>query len=207
MKAVFLDRDGTINEEVNHANPRIKYAPFSPEEFKLLPMAAEAIKLLNDSGLKVIVVGNQAGVAKGYFSEGTLEQITEKMRMELSKKEAFLDGVYYCLHHPDFGSEKYRKVCDCRKPKPGLLKRAAADFKINLKESYLVGDKLTDIEAGKSVGCKTILVLTGFGEQEQNINKKVKPDHVVSNLYEAVNLILKIGEIKLKGGMLFDEKD
>ena len=178
-RAVFLDRDGTINEEIVHPEPD-QFAPRHPDEFKLVSGVGGAIKLLNEAGFKVVVVTNQAGVARGYFTKEILIKIHHKMEKELSKKEAFLDAVYYCPHHPDVG-------CYCRKPNPGMLKQAAHDLDIDLKESYIIGDKMTDLVPGIKMGCKTILVLTGRGKSVK-INKNI--DYIASDLYAAAKWIL-----------------
>ncbi len=145
-KAVFLDRDGTIAKDVHYC-PR-------PEDFELLPSVPEAIKLLNENSFKVIVVTNQSGIARGYFTEETLAQIHQKMKDELAKYGARVDAIYHCPHHPDDG-------CECRKPKTALFLKAAGEHDIDLKSSYVVGDMQMDIDAGKSLDCKTVLVTTG----------------------------------------------
>ena len=189
-KAVFLDRDGTINEIVYYQDLGIVDSPFTAEQFKLLPQVGEAIRILNQSEFKVILVSNQPGIAKGHFSMETFEEIREKMRTELAKYAAFLDAEYYCLHHPEAKIEEYKKNCECRKPKPGLLLKAAAEFDIDLGESWMVGDGLTDIEAGKRAGCKTILI----GNMKCDLcrlmdEKNIRPDYIVKNLYMAKEVI------------------
>ena len=189
-KAVFLDRDGTINEIIYYQELGIIDSPFTMEQFKLLPGVGEAIRILNQSEFKVILVSNQPGIAKGHFSMETFEVIREKMRTELAKYGAFLDAEYYCLHHPEAKIEEYRENCECRKPKPGLLLKAAAEFDIDLGESWIVGDGLTDIEAGKRAGCKTILI----GNMKCDLcrlmdEKNIRPDYIVSNLYMAKDAI------------------
>lgn len=168
--AVFLDRDGTICKDVHYMR--------SPEQFELLPSAVEGIKLLNKLGMKVVIVTNQSGVARGYFTEETLKKIHERMIDELLKKGARIDAIYYCPHHPDDN-------CSCRKPKIGMLKKAEADFGLDLSECFVVGDKKLDVETGKNAGCASVLI-TG-PETEPNI----KADLSVSNLYEAAKVISK----------------
>jgi len=172
-KAVFLDRDGTISRDVPYCS--------RPEDFELLPMVAEAIKLLNDHGLKVIVVTNQSGVGRGYFTEDMLAQIHQKMVDELAKTGAFVDAIYYCPHHPD-------ENCECRKPKPKMILQAARDLDINIRRSYFVGDSDLDIEAGKRAGCRTVLVKTSNGNA--SILEQHLPDVVVVNLFEAATWII-----------------
>ena len=184
-RAVFLDRDGTINEEVDHIEPD-QFAPRHPEEFKLIYGVGKAIKLLNEAGLKVVVVTNQAGVARGYFTKEMLKKLHQKMKRDLSKAGAFLDAIYYCPHHPDVG-------CYCRKPNPGMLEQAAHDLDIDLKKSYILGDKMTDLMPGTKMGCKTILVLTGRGKSVK-INRNI--DYIASDLYAAAKWILEDSEGK-----------
>jgi len=185
--AVFLDKDGTINEDVGYLA--------DPNEFKLLPGVTEGIKLLNQAGFKVIVVSNQSGIARGLFSEEMVRKIDKKMQDELLSRGALLDAIYFCPHHPDIGEPPYRQDCYCRKPKPGLLLRAAKIHRINLAHSYMVGDKLSDVEAGRRAGCRTILLLKN--ETQNSLGKakklvwKTKPDYIVSNLYIAAQLICK----------------
>lgn len=179
-ESVFLDRDGVVNEELWDY---VKY----PSEFKLLPGSARAIRLLNEEGIPAIVVSNQGGVAKGYYAEEAVKQIHQLMQEQLERVRAHLDGIYYCPHHPE-GKGVYRQDCCCRKPSPGMLKKAASDFNLNLKECWMIGDKMTDIEAGKKAGCKTILVLTGYGPRmlENRKNWNIQPDFIKKDLHEAV---------------------
>jgi len=184
-KAVFLDRDGTINESIEYLS--------DPNEFKLLPKAAEAVKLLNKTGFKVIVVTNQAGVGKGFFTENKLEEIHQEMKCQLRRKEAYIDAVYYCPHHPTEGIGKYKKDCWSRKPNPGMLEKAAKDFNLDLRRCYAIGDNLSDLKAGERVNCKTILVLTGYGEKyyaDRN-NWKFNISYVAKDLWHGVKWILK----------------
>lgn len=191
-KAVFLDRDGTINEIIYYQNLGIIDSPFTAEQFKLLPGVGVAIRILNQSEFKVILVSNQPGIAKGHFSMDTFEKIREKMRTELTKQDAFLDAEYYCLHHPEAKIEEYRKNCECRKPKAGLLLKAAKDLNIDLPNSWMVGDGLADIEAGKRAGCKTILI----GNMKCDLcrlmdEKNIRPDYIVKDIYIAAIDIIK----------------
>ena len=174
--AVLLDRDGTINEEVEYLS--------GPEELKLFPGTARAIRLLNENGFLMIVISNQSGIGRGYFTEKNLEKVHRKLQDKLAEEGAFVDAIYYCPHRPD-------EACDCRKPQPGLIMRAAGAFKLDLRSSYTVGDKLSDIEMGRRAGCRTILVLTGYGKETRQRLKSVKPDFVASDLFSAVNWILQ----------------
>lgn len=183
-KAVFLDRDGLINEEI------WDYVR-SPKDFRLIPRAACAIKRLNEVGILVVVVSNQGGIAKGHYDEDTLKSINEVMIKELSMCGARLDGIYYCPHHPE-GKGLYGIDCECRKPNPGMLIKAANDLCLNLPECWMVGDKISDIEAGSRVGCKTILVLTGYGKKMLMERERwpLKPDLIRDDLYDAASTII-----------------
>lgn len=171
IKAVFLDRDGTIAIDAHYCS-RV-------EDFKLLPTVPKAVKLLNDNGFKVVVITNQSGIARGYFTEETLAQIHQKMKDELAKHGARIDAIYYCPHHPDDG-------CDCRKPGTDLFRKAVLDLDIDTKTSYVVGDMQMDIDAGKALGCRTILVTTG--PQPPAASSQL-PDHVASDLLDAAKWI------------------
>ena len=184
-RAVFLDRDGTINEEVGYVN--------HIERFWLLPRVVEAIRLLNTHGFKTVVVTNQSGVARGYFPESLVKRIHEKMEVLLEREGVHLDGVYYCPHHPDIGNPPYRQRCQCRKPATGMVEDAVRRFDIDCSKSYVVGDRRGDIEFSRKIGAKGILVLTGYGKGEwENYGEHwtVKPDHVAADLYDAVQWIL-----------------
>jgi len=184
--ALFMDRDGTISEEVGYVN--------HPSRFRLFPYTAEAIKLLNDNGWLAIVVTNQAGVARGYFSEDIIVQIHERVRQELEKKSARLDAIYYCAHHPSVGEPPYRLDCECRKPKPGLIQRAAADFEIDLERSWMVGDRYGDVELARNAGLRAAFVLSGYGRGEWEYQRglwKIQPELVAEDLLEAVKKIVE----------------
>ena len=169
--AIFLDRDGVINKEVNYLS--------NPEDFEFISGSIEALKILKQKGYLLIVVTNQAGIARGYFTERNLEEIHNKMRKILLKNNVRLDGIFYCPHHPDFTGK-----CSCRKPNPGMLINAKTRYNIDLEKSYIVGDTLADIQTGIAIHCKTVLVLTGYGAKELNSIKKIKPDMIFENLYE-----------------------
>jgi histidinol-phosphate phosphatase family protein len=171
-RAVFLDRDGTIARDVHYCR-RV-------EDFELLPGVPEAMKLLNASGFKVVVITNQSGIARGYFTEETLERIHRKMEAELAEHGAHVDAIYYCPHHPDDN-------CDCRKPRPKMVLQAAQDINIDLSQSFVIGDLKMDIELGKAVGAKTILV----GDSLSSKAAEVKPDARFSDLWEAARAILR----------------
>ena len=174
-RAVFIDRDGTINRDVPYCS--------HPKDFELLPGVAEGIRLLNEHGFKVIVVTNQSGIARGYFTEEMLGKIHDKMSRELARHRAHIDAIYYCPHHPD-------ENCDCRKPKPKLILQATSDLTTDLSKSYVVGDLNTDIEMGQQVGCRTIFV----GDISSLVNTRLKPDAIVANVLEAANAIIHRAE-------------
>lgn len=183
--AVFIDRDGTISEEVGYVN--------HPSRYRVFSYAAEAIKKLNDNKWLAIVVTNQAGVARGYFSEDVIGAVHQQLTSELSKEHAQLDAIYYCAHHPTVGDPPYRFDCDCRKPKTGLINRAASDFDIDLTHSWMVGDRYSDIEMARNAGLKSAFVLSGYGRGEweyQRVNWKHEPNIVCENLLEAVESIV-----------------
>ena len=186
FNAVFIDRDGVINELIYFQDLGIIDTPFTPEQFRLIPGVGEAIRAINKMGYKAIVVSNQPGIARNHFGEETLAQIDAKMKQELARAGAFLDAIYYCPHHPRADNGTYRMECDCRKPKPGLLLRAARDLNIDLSASYMVGDNITDIQAGRSAGCRTILVGRMKCELCHMMEEaRVKPDFIVPGLLEA----------------------
>src|SRR5437762_11654992 len=144
QRAVFMDRDGTISEEVGYVN--------HPSRFHLFPFAAQAIRLLNENGWLAIIVTNQAGVARGYFPEEMIEAVHARMKEELKSEGARLDAIYYCAHHPTIGEPPYRLDCECRKPKPGLILGALADFDIDLAQSWVIGDRYVDVELARNAG-------------------------------------------------------
>lgn len=176
--AVFLDRDGVINVEVLYLH-RLK-------DLKILPGIPAAIKLLNQFKIPAIVITNQPVVARGWLTEASLERIHQKIEKILAKKGSRINRFYFCPHHPQADLPRYRIVCDCRKPATKLFEKAANDFKIDLEQSYCIGDSFRDIEAGKKVGCTTIFVRTGGGDIRES-----KPDYFFPDLLEAIKFILK----------------
>ena len=177
---VFIDRDGTLTEEVGYVN--------HPSRLRLLPRSAEAVRRLNAAGVAAVVVTNQAGVARGYFSAEVLGAVNAALVSRLKDAGAHLDGVYVCAHHPTEGEPPYRMVCECRKPKPGLLLQAAADLGLDLARSTLVSDKGSDLVAAPAVGARSVLVLTGYGLGEWEYRRgslPVQPDHVADDLLGA----------------------
>ena len=182
--AVFIDRDGTLNLDSGYIA--------DPEGLVLYPFAGQAVRLLNENGIKAVVVTNQSTVARGYCSAEMIDVIHAKLRSELQKDGAHLDAVYYCPHHPEIGVEPYRVECQCRKPKAGMLHQAQREHNIDLSRSYVIGDKTLDIEMARSVGASGVLVLTGFGRDSVRRleGKPLQPDFVSENILEAVRMIL-----------------
>lgn len=191
-KAVFIDRDGTISEEVGYIN--------HASRFNLFPYSASAVKHLNENGWLAIITTNQAGVARGYFSEEMVRTVHRRMTEGLEQGGAKLDAIYYCAHHPSLGDPPYRLDCDCRKPRPGLISRAARDLDIDLNQSWMVGDRYSDIELARNAGVKSAFVLSGYGRGEwehQSQSWGHQPDFVAEDLLEAVERIV-VGSSSLK---------
>lgn len=183
IEGVFLDRDGVINEEVNYLS--------DPKDMRLIEGAPAAIRRLNEQKIPVIVITNQAGVARGYYAESQVEVLHEALAKELARSGAHIDRFYYCPHHLG-GQGEHAIDCDCRKPRAGMLKKAAEDFHLNLSKCALVGDKATDIEAGAAVGCRTVLVQTGYGAKEwSSWNQSFQPSYVAPDLLAAVDWLLR----------------
>jgi D-glycero-D-manno-heptose 1,7-bisphosphate phosphatase len=191
--AVFLDRDGTINEEVGYVNHL--------DRVLVYPWAPEAIRKLNRAGLPVIAVTNQSGVARGYFTEELVRQAHQKIARQLAAQNARLDAFYYCPHHPEARLEAYRVDCRCRKPATGMLEEAAERFGIDLRKAYVVGDSTRDMQLGFNAGARTILVMTGYGKGNYEYQRQTWPrlPHLIAeNLLEAADKIL--GELGRGGG-------
>jgi histidinol-phosphate phosphatase family protein len=170
--AVFLDRDGTLCEESEYLS--------RADDLRVFPFAAQAVRLLNENGFLAILITNQSGVGRGMFSEKALADVHERLHRELKSGGAKLDGIYFCPHAPAVG-------CKCRKPGTKMIDRAARDFHIDYRYSWMVGDKAIDIETGQNAGIKTALVLTGYGQTE---SPKCDADIISSNISDAVNQIL-----------------
>ena len=164
-KAVFLDRDGTINEEVTYL--------FRPEDLVILPGAAQAIKKLRDHGFLILVVTNQAGIARGYYTEEQMHVLHQHLNRQLKKDGAWIDRFYYCPHHPDHGIGAYKKACHCRKPDIGMFEMAQKEYDIDKSRSYMVGDKRIDVQAGHNYGIRGILVGTGYGREERQAGESL----------------------------------
>ncbi len=171
-RAVFLDRDGTINVEKNYLH--------KIEDFEFILGAPEAIKQFKDAGFLVIVVSNQAGIARGYFDEDDVEKLHDYIQRRLIDYDTSIDAFYFCPHHPVEGLGAYKVDCDCRKGNPGMLLQASKEHNVDLKRSFMVGDKLADIEAGERAGCQPILVMTGYGEATAIKSKSSSTPHCKS---------------------------
>ncbi|MFZ0450473.1 MAG: HAD family hydrolase [Desulfatiglandaceae bacterium] len=183
--AVFLDRDGTINEQMGYIN--------HPSRFFLLPGTADAIRLLNANGFLAIVVSNQSGVARGYFPVELVHEIHAKMEEMLEKGRARLDGIFFCPHHRRGTVPEYSVKCNCRKPETGLIEQACRKLAIDMARSYVVGDRCQDLEMARSASLKGVLVLTGYGRGEREYllpGSSAKPVHVAKDLLEAVQWII-----------------
>ena len=183
--AIFIDRDGTLSHEVGYVNHVSRFRPFA--------FAPDAVRLVNRSGFAAVLVTNQAGVARGYFPESLIGEVHASLTETLAAGGARLDGIYYCPHHPSAGEPPYRRDCDCRKPRPGLLHRAAADLDLDLARSYVVGDRHGDLQLAWKVGARAVLVKSGYGLGELTYHAPSwprQPDIVAENLLEAVSRIL-----------------
>lgn len=186
-RAIFLDRDGTLNREAGFIT--------DPAQFSLYGFAAEAVRMINENEWLAIVVTNQSGIARGLFDESFLAHIHEAMNSSLHANGASLDAIYYCPHHPEVGEPPFRLVCDCRKPKPGMLLRAASDFGLELRDCFVIGDRYGDIAMAHAVGARGILLMSGHGSFEYEAERggwMREPDHIAENLIEAVRWVFAI---------------
>jgi len=177
FKAVFIDRDGTINVNVGYID--------NPDKFQMYPGIAKGIKLLQDNGFKIIVITNQSGISRGFFTEETLKKIHERMMKELSKKDASIDGLYFCPHHP-------KDNCNCRKPKTEMFEKAIKKHDVDVSKSFVIGDRMLDVEVGHRIGCKTVLI----PERKEMVEKEreeslVEPDYICDDFYLGVLWILE----------------
>jgi len=177
-RAIFMDRDGTVSEEIGYMYDAGMYRPF--------PWTAEAVRQINDSGFKAVLITNQSGVERGYFSESTVHAVHAILQNELARSMAHLDAIYYCPHRPETG-------CGCRKPEPGMLLKAADDLDIDLRRSFMIGDRYLDVQTARAAGVRPILVRTGDGavELEKYADASaIQPDFIAENLLDAVKAIL-----------------
>jgi D-glycero-D-manno-heptose 1,7-bisphosphate phosphatase len=181
--AVFVDRDGTVIEEVGYLNRLDRVAFF--------PWTVDAIRVLNDAGFLVVLVTNQAGVARGYFEESLVRAAHDLIDQRVREGGARIDAYYYCPHHPDAAVDAYRQACDCRKPRPGMLRQASRDLDIDLARSFVVGDRWIDVRMGQAAGAKTVLVRTGYGLEEEAQPDGTTADLVADTLMEASAWIIR----------------
>ena len=184
-RAVFLDRDGTVNEEVGYLTDL--------EKLRLIPGAGKAIRRLNQAGFTIVLVTNQSGVARGYFPEELVHQAHAQLDAMLKADGARIDSVYYCPHHPTAGNSHYTLDCDCRKPRTGLIERAVQDLSIDLEHSYMVGDKWSDIELGQRAGVHAILVKSGFAPDDPGNKRPAglsEPDFIADSLSQVAEWII-----------------
>jgi D-glycero-D-manno-heptose 1,7-bisphosphate phosphatase len=182
--AVFLDRDGTLVEEVGYVD-RL-------DRLVLFPWSLDAVRLLHRAGLRVIVTTNQAGVARGYFGEEFVRRAHAHLDAQIRAAGAEVSGYYYCPHHPDASVPEYRRTCDCRKPSPGMLLQAAREHDLDLSRSFAVGDRWSDVEAGTRAGVRSILVLSGYGSAESTRPRpNLRADHQADTLIDATTWILR----------------
>lgn len=184
-RAIFLDRDGTLIEEVGFLNHL--------DRLRLLPRAADAVRRINESGYLALVVTNQSGIARKIFDLPLLERAHDLLHRRLAREGARLDGIYFCPHHPDALDPEFRAVCNCRKPGPGMILRAVEEHSIDPSRSWLIGDSSTDLQAARSAGVRAILVLTGYGRGEREFRVRERglaPEHVAEDLFDAVEWIL-----------------
>ena len=181
---VFLDRDGTLIEEVGYLSHLDRIA--------LYPWSIESVKLLNRAGFKVVVVTNQAGVARGLFDEDFIDEAHRFLDQKFGDGGAMIDKFYYCPHHPEASVEAYRCECDCRKPKAGMLWKAAQELQLELSHSFVIGDRLSDLRLGPAVGAKSVLVRTGYGETTaRELTDDVEVAYTAQELMTAVAWILR----------------
>ncbi len=176
--AVFLDRDGTVSEEIGYV--------YDASQYRVFPWTGTAIQRLNAKGLHVILATNQSGIERGYFTEDMVHRVHRNLSDEIGRSGGRLDAAYFCPHLPD-------SCRDCRKPHPGMLYRARDEMAVDLETSYMVGDRQTDVQAGKAAGTRTILVMTGDGRNQRDLyrDSEVQPDYFANTLSDAVDWILE----------------
>jgi D-glycero-D-manno-heptose 1,7-bisphosphate phosphatase len=186
-RAVFLDRDGTINEDVGYPNDY--------SQIKIYPFAFEAIRKINRAGLLTVIITNQSGIGRGLLTEENLQDIHQKMKAALLAEKVYIDGIYYCPHYELSALPEYKKDCACRKPYPGMALQAAADLNLELNNSFVIGDKVEDVLFGLNIKANPILVLTGYGQKSLLAleEKGIKPVYVAKNLLHAVDWIIQNG--------------
>ncbi|MDE3058788.1 MAG: HAD family hydrolase [Bacteroidota bacterium] len=178
--AVFVDRDGTVNKDVDFL--------VSPNQLQIIPRSDSAIRELNNLGVKVFIVTNQSGIARGFLTEETVAEIHRELSSQLRSAGAYIDAYYYCPHLPGVDDPRYNVECECRKPKPGMLLQAAREHNVDLRQSFVIGDRCRDVDMGKNVGAGTVIVATGYGAQEKD---DCIADFFAPDLYGAVQFVKK----------------
>jgi len=192
MKAVLLDRDGVINSLIYHENSGVIDSPFVVSQFRLLPRVPSAIRYFNKLDLKVAIVSNQPGIAKGHLRYKTLKRFEDMMLQEIRAGGGRIDAIYYCFHHPQAKIPKYRKRCACRKPATGMLRQAASDLGVSTEECYMIGDGIPDLQAGTEAGCRTVFIGRWKCEICQFTEcPEIRPSLVASDLWQASQMIGK----------------
>jgi len=192
QRACLIDRDGVVNEMVYYPDPGVVDSPFTPRQFELVEGIGPALREMKGAGYKLVLVSNQPSVAKKHLTMAAFRKIQAKMHRLLAAEGVRLDGEYYCFHHPQAKLRRYRAVCECRKPKPGMLLQAAKDLGLDLTASFMIGDGLYDVGAGMAAGCKTILVANLSALLSQKMDELgVHPDYVARNVAEAANIVKK----------------
>lgn len=190
-RVIFLDRDGTLNEEVHYL--------YKPEDLHIFPGVPEALKMLRQAGYRLVVVTNQAGVARGYYTEEDVKCLHRYMNRVLERDGAVIDAFYYCPHHPEHGVGAYKTECRCRKPGTGMFEMAEKQFEVDKARSFMVGDKLLDVEAGKNFGIASVLVGTGYGREQHVRDLESGADQVydfyADTLLEAARWIITKGQV------------
>jgi D-glycero-D-manno-heptose 1,7-bisphosphate phosphatase len=183
--AVFIDRDGTLNVEKDYV--------YKIEDFEFIDGAKEAVRILNENFFKVVVISNQSGIARGYYTPNDVHLLHDYIQRELRKEKAHIDAFFYCPHHPDGTIDEFRKACDCRKPNPGMILQAEQKLNIDLQSSFVIGDNFSDIKIKEKIPVKAILVKTGHGNKalEELQNETIKPDRIEANLLDAVKYIMR----------------
>jgi D-glycero-D-manno-heptose 1,7-bisphosphate phosphatase len=184
QKAIFLDRDGTINEEMGYIN--------HIDRFRIFGFVPESLRLLKQLNFKIIVITNQSGIARGYFTESLLNEVHQRLREKMRSEKAAIDDIFYCPHHPTEGNPPYRMECDCRKPKPGMVFQAAAKYDLDLSRSFMVGDRYKDVLFAKNLGIRAGMVLTGYGLGEYTYQREEwrhYPDFIGRDLLDVAHQI------------------
>lgn len=198
LRAVFLDKDGTLVEDVPYN--------VDPAHVRLTPGAVDGLRALHAAGYRFIVISNQSGVARGYFGEPALRAVEARLQELLAHAGVALTGFYYCPHHPEGSVAGYARDCCCRKPAPGLILRAARDHDVDLGRSWLIGDILHDIEAGRRAGCQTVLIDNG-NETEWELSPQRVPDYTAADLAQAAGIILEADGVRPAAGCLEAQRE